>query len=189
MIFQWLTDVLWNASVSMVHSWSTRWQDDAVSPVFMEDIIHGNLRSMHRSRWNDRLSSTGKTERLRYINYHFSKLSEAKKWAQLTQGMILEGRHFLTPEAKRHTLADLIDCYRREVLPHKKPSTISTQKQHLRWWQTYLGYYLPADITPSVLAEYRTILAYGRANATVARCLAVLSHAFTMGHFLLSRLS
>jgi len=34
----------------------------------------------------------------------FSKLSEARKWAQVTEGAVLEGRHFKTVEAKRHTL-------------------------------------------------------------------------------------
>jgi hypothetical protein len=136
------------------------------------------FRSTHRSRWNNRLSNTGKTERLCYTNYHFSKLSEAKKWAQLIQDTISEGSHFLTPEAKRHTLTDFIDCYRREVLHHRKPATISTKRQHLHWWETHLGYYLPADITPSVLAEYRTIFVYGRAYATVAlsRCVIPCLH-------------
>jgi len=110
----------------------------------------------------------------------FSKLSDAKKWAQITEGTVLEGRHFPTPEAKRHTVTDLIDRYSREVLPHKKLSTIKTQRQHLCWWQTHLGHYILADITPAVLVEYRSILARGRANATVVRYLAVLSHAFTM---------
>ena len=31
MIFQWLTDMLWYTSVSMVHSWSTRLRDYAVA--------------------------------------------------------------------------------------------------------------------------------------------------------------
>jgi len=110
----------------------------------------------------------------------FPKLSETKKWAQMTEGSVLEGRHFPIPEAKQHTLADLINRYRHAVLPHKKPSTIKTQRQHLCWWQTHLGPYLLADMTPAVLVEYRSILAHGRANATVVRYLAVLSHAFTM---------
>jgi len=110
----------------------------------------------------------------------FSKLSEAKKWAQLTESSVLDSRHFPAPEAKRHTLSDLIDRYVREVLPHKKLSTIQTQKQHLCWWQTHLGHNLLADITPAMLVEHRTILSRGRANATVVRYLAVLSHAFTM---------
>jgi len=87
---------------------------------------------------------------------------------------------FPTPEAKRHTRTALIDRYRREVLPHKRPSTTSTQRQCLRWWQTHLGHYLLADMTPAVLVGYRTILTHGRANATVVRYPAVLSYAFIM---------
>jgi len=110
----------------------------------------------------------------------FSKLSEAKQWAQITEGAVLEGRHFPTPEAKRHTITDLIDRYRREVLPHKKPSTIPTQTLHLHWWQNHIGHYLLAEITPALVVEHRNILTHGRANATVNRYLAVLSHAFTV---------
>ena len=59
----------------------------------------------------------------------FSKLSEAKKWAQVNEGAVLEGRHFKTAEAKRHTLADLIDRYVENVLPHKSHSSIYMQTQ------------------------------------------------------------
>lgn len=50
----------------------------------------------------------------------FAKLSDAKKWAQMTEGAVLEGRHFPVPEAKRRTLADLIDRYIMEILPPQK---------------------------------------------------------------------
>jgi hypothetical protein len=59
----------------------------------------------------------------------FSKLSEAKKWAQVTEGAVLEGRHFQTSEAKKHTLTDVINHYIREVLPQKRHSTIPDQAQ------------------------------------------------------------
>ena len=39
----------------------------------------------------------------------FAKLAEAKKWAHITEGTVLEGRHFQTTEAKGHTLGDLVD--------------------------------------------------------------------------------
>jgi integrase len=110
----------------------------------------------------------------------FSKLSEAKKWAQVTEGAILEGRHFQASEAKKHTLTDVITRYSREVLPHKRPSTISDQVRQLHWWQAHLGHYFLADITPALIAKHRSILTQGRANGTVNRYLAILSHAFTM---------
>ena len=110
----------------------------------------------------------------------FTKLSDAKRWAQMTEGAVLEGRHFRAPEAKKHTLTDVITRYRREVLPHKRPSTIPDQVRQLNWWQTHLGHSLLADITPALVVNHRNILTQGRANGTVNRYLAVLSHAFTM---------
>ena len=49
----------------------------------------------------------------------FTRLADAKKWVQITEAAIVEGRHFKTAEAKRHTLADMIDRYRRDILPAK----------------------------------------------------------------------
>jgi integrase len=114
----------------------------------------------------------------------FSKLSEAKKWAQVNEGAVLEGRHFKTAEAKRHTLADLIDRYVERVLPHKSHSSIYMQTLQLKWWKKRLGHYVLADITPALIAEYRDKLAREdgvlRANSTVNRYLAALSHALSI---------
>src|SRR5205085_10097559 len=85
----------------------------------------------------------------------FTKLSDAKKWAQIREGAVLEGRHFQTPKANQHTLTDLIDRYICEILPHKRASTIPDQARQLRWWKRHLGHALLADITPEVLIEHR----------------------------------
>ncbi len=110
----------------------------------------------------------------------FPKRSDAKKWAQVTEGTVLAGRHFPSGEATRHTVGELIDRYLREVLPHKRPSTVYGQTYQLRWWKTQLGQRSLADITPPVLVEHREKLARDRSNSTVNRYLAVLSHAFTV---------
>jgi integrase len=114
----------------------------------------------------------------------FTRLTDARKWAQSTEAAIDEGRHFKATEAKRHTLAELIDRYLRDVLPHKSASSIYMQTLQLRWWKTHLGDCILADITPALVAEYRDKLAQGderpRSNATVVRYLAALSHAFTV---------
>lgn len=65
----------------------------------------------------------------------FRRLAGAKKWTQITEAAILEGRYFPGTETKRYTLTDLINRYRQDVLPHKRPSTVSNQKHHLDWWQ------------------------------------------------------
>ena len=49
----------------------------------------------------------------------FERITDAKKWVQQTESAIREGRHFKTTEAKRHTLAELIDRYMKSVLPTK----------------------------------------------------------------------
>ncbi|MBP6733930.1 MAG: site-specific integrase [Chromatiaceae bacterium] len=115
----------------------------------------------------------------------FDRLTDARKWAQATEAAIREGRHFKTTEAKRHTLAELVDRYAREVLPAKKDG--HHQGRQLAWWQDELGAYALADVTPSLIVEARDRLAAqittkGTATgpATVVRYLAVLSHAFTV---------
>jgi integrase len=114
----------------------------------------------------------------------FPRLTDAKKWAQITEGAVLEGRHFTTAAAKRHTLADMVDRYLQDVLPRKGRSSIYMQTLQLTWWKVQLGETVLADITPPLLAEYREKLAKGetkpRSNATVVRYLAALSHAFTV---------
>jgi integrase len=114
----------------------------------------------------------------------FTKLADARKWVQVTEAAIAEGRHFKTAEAKRHTLADAIDRYLADVLPHKGASSIRKQTQQLLWWRRHLGYSILADITPALLVKYRDKLAQGegtpRSNATVTLYLAALSHVLTI---------
>ena len=115
----------------------------------------------------------------------FERLTDAKKWAQHTESAIREGRHFKTTEAKRHTLAELVDRYCREVLPSKKSKI--DQAQQLGWWKTEIGSFTLADVSPSLLAEYRdklgreiTVRKKPRSPASVVRYMAALSHAFTV---------
>lgn len=116
----------------------------------------------------------------------FARVTDARRWAQSTEAAMREGRHFKTAEAKRHTLADLIDRYIKEVLP-AKPKHASNYRQHLTWWKSRLGGVLLADISPSLIAQCRndllgTITRRGTkmANGTVVRYMASLSHAFTI---------
>ena len=110
----------------------------------------------------------------------FSRLTDAKRWAQHTEAAIREGRHFKTAEAKRHTLADLIDRYIRDTLSKKPGRAIKDQTPHLEWWRSQIGDRLLADVTPQLLVECRDLLGQGRAPATVVRYMAALSHAFTI---------
>jgi len=116
----------------------------------------------------------------------FHRLTDAKRWAQSTEAAIRQGRYFKTNEAKRHTLADLVDRYIKEVLP-SKPKNASNSKQHLNWWKSKLGAYALSDVTPALIVQYRNDLlatttrrGTKMANGTVVRYMASLSHAFSI---------
>ena len=115
----------------------------------------------------------------------FERLTDAKKWAASTESAIRENRHFKTSASKRHTLAELIDRYVREVLPAKPKSRVN-QTALLKWWKAEIGSFALSDVSPALIAEYRDKLAAGKTKrgtqrnpATVVRYLAALSVCFT----------
>lgn len=117
----------------------------------------------------------------------FDRLTDAKRWAQQTESAIREGRHFKTVEAKKHTLAEVVDRYVATVLPEKRPNTVATQRLHLDWWKEQLGAYSLAELTSNLIASHRdrllaepTASGEKRGPATVVRYLAALSHALTL---------
>jgi integrase len=116
----------------------------------------------------------------------FKRKTDANKWIKTTESAILEGRHFKTTEAKKHTLADLVDRYIKDVLP-KKPKQAPAQRPQLERWKFELGSYLLADVTPALIVECRDKLlteptprGEQRTPATVVRYMSALSHAFTV---------
>lgn len=87
----------------------------------------------------------------------FERKTDAKRWAAATETAMREGRYFATSEAKRRTVADLIDRYVRDVLPDKKGR--GSQGPQLAWWRTELGALTLADLTPARIGEARDKLA------------------------------
>jgi integrase len=136
---------------------------------------------------NKHISTDGKTTfraRIRLKGYPlqtatFNRLTDAKRWVQDTESAIREGRHFKTAEAKKHTLADLVDRYIKDVLP-SKPKQIKDQGHQLNWWKDRLGSRLLSDVTTALIVECRDALGETRSPATVVRYMAALSHAFTI---------
>ena len=113
----------------------------------------------------------------------FKRKTDAKIWANSTEAAIREGRFFKCAEAKKRTLAELIDKYTLTVLPHKSDSMKAAQTNQLAWWKEKAGYYVLADFTSQIILDLREELANGstnrgekRTNATVNRYLAALSH-------------
>ena len=110
----------------------------------------------------------------------FQSLKDAKKYAQITEGAILEGRHLPTHESKKYTLGEIIDRYMEEILPQKPPS-IKMQTSQLKWWKLMIGHSVLSDISSSLIAQQRDKLSKsGKSNATVNRYLSALSHVLTI---------
>lgn len=114
----------------------------------------------------------------------FPRKTDAKRWAQDKESDIRNRRYFSTAEAEKHTFGEMIDRYMLEVMPQLKSAR--TRKYQLEWWREQLGKRLLADVTPSLIAEYRDRLAreggrYGKkpSPATVVRYLAALSAVYT----------
>jgi integrase len=110
----------------------------------------------------------------------FPKLTDAKKWAQMIEGRVLDGRHFPSTKPTRHTLAEALDRYTKEVLPHKGAHMRYNQRYWLQWWRTHLGSSFLSALTPARIAQYRDTLAETRAPASVRAYLCALSHVLTV---------
>lgn len=110
------------------------------------------------------------------------RLTDAKRWAQVTEAAIREGRHFKTTEAKKHTLAEAVDRYLQTVLPRAGRDRVK-REAHLSWWKERVGKYVLADVTPALIGECRdalmsenTLRGGLRSGATANRYLSALSH-------------
>src|SRR5262247_1030773 len=70
----------------------------------------------------------------------FNKLSDAKKWASITEGMVLQDKYLPSKESKKHTMREVIDRYLEDILPHKSKNTIYNQTLELQWWSKQIGH-------------------------------------------------
>ena len=89
-------------------------------------------------------------------------------------------------EASRHTVAELIARYERDVLPLKRSNGYNLA-HHFSWWRSRIGHLSLCDVTPAVIAQCRDellapdpVTQRQRAPATVVRYLATMSHAFSI---------
>ncbi len=117
----------------------------------------------------------------------FTRKTDAKNWAQSVEAAIEERRYRNVSQAKRRTVAELIDRYIEDVLP-RKPKSIRAQKQQLLWWRSQLGKFTLSDLTVDVIVDYRNKLARRQVQpgkqispASINRYMAALSHVLTIG--------
>ena len=75
----------------------------------------------------------------------FASTTMAKQWAAMVETELKAGRYLPRVVAERHTVAELIDRYRKEVLPQKKAKFIRDQTVHLDWWEAKLVWCLKSN--------------------------------------------
>ena len=119
----------------------------------------------------------------------FDRLTDARAWAKQIEVDMKNGRYFRYGEAKRHTVAEMIDRYSREVASAKGERFQSERKSQLRFWKDELGNLTLAELTPAKIVEAREKLKQipvgkevqkPRSPASVNRHLAALSAALNI---------
>ncbi len=116
----------------------------------------------------------------------FDRITDAKRYAQVTEAAIREGRHFKTSQSKKRTLTEAIERYGKEYLSGRGRQARNQTKQ-LEWWLSKLGAYSLSELTPALIIQQRNALvgssqAKGRTvgPSTANRYLATLSHLFSV---------
>lgn len=136
-----------------------------------------------RTKRNGKISYTARIRVRGYktMTASFERLTDARSWANEHEAQMKRGKRIKDVEARKHTLAELIERYIEHELPKRK-SDHQKFEMHLNWWKDKIGAYLLSDITSSLLSQYKDILTKEpsrqnklRSNATVNRYMATLS--------------
>ncbi len=117
----------------------------------------------------------------------FSRMDEARRWAQETELNLKSGKHFPQDQKlQQRTVGEAIDRYIALVLPTKEKMQRS-QTFQLLWWKNEIGDYYLENLTPAAISAGRDKLAQGktpqgkiRSPSTVNRYIAAISHVFTV---------
>ncbi|MGI9360720.1 MAG: tyrosine-type recombinase/integrase [Parasphingorhabdus sp.] len=84
----------------------------------------------------------------------FKRLTDAKNWAQETElGMRRGDIRSASSEAKKRTLADAIEKYREDILPHKAISSQRVETTYLNHWERELGTYALSFLTHEIISK------------------------------------
>lgn len=119
----------------------------------------------------------------------FARLTDARDWVARMEADIQQGQVPRGIEAKRHTVAEMIDRYILEIVPTKDTSTRHNNALHMVWWREQIGHMLLSAVTSAVLDNARAVLMrepkrYGatepRSAATINRYMATISHCLTV---------
>jgi integrase len=83
----------------------------------------------------------------------FTTRSDAEKWGTIIESEMERGVFVSRTEAEGTSLSDIIDRYRREVLPSKRGA--ASDESRLKTLEANFGVYRLASITSTAVAKYR----------------------------------
>ena len=83
----------------------------------------------------------------------FTTRSDADKWATIIESEMERGVFVSRTEAEATLLSEVIDRYRREVLPSKRGA--ASDESRLKTLETHFGVYKLAGITSTAVAKFR----------------------------------
>lgn len=106
----------------------------------------------------------------------FSTKADAVMWATSVENAINRDEFTPASEAKRRTMRELLERYRKTELPKKRDQV--NENRYLDFWIAEIGNYKVSTITRAMVVEIRDRMVETRAAATVNRYLATLRHAF-----------
>lgn len=116
----------------------------------------------------------------------FLRKTDAKQWAIQTETEIRTGMTIRKSTASKHTVREMLERYRDNVLIDKANGG-KDHKTHIAWWIDELGHYALSEVTTDLvtrsmdkLKKSKTRLGNPPAPATVLRYLMALSHAFNV---------
>ena len=116
----------------------------------------------------------------------FQRKTDAKQWAMQAETEIRTGMTIRKNAASRHTVREMLERYRDNVLTDKANGG-KDHKTHIAWWIDELGHYALSEVTTDLVTrsidkfkKSKTRLGKPPAPATVLRYMMALSHAFTV---------
>lgn len=82
----------------------------------------------------------------------FSRLTDARLWAQSTEAALRERRYFNNAESKKHTVSDMIERYLEKV-KRESPKRAKNLMPMLDWWKKQIGYCILSDLNRALISE------------------------------------
>ena len=108
----------------------------------------------------------------------FRTKTEAKAWATSVEDAINKDEYLPSPEAKRRTVREMLERYRKHELPKQNDQRNTTR--YLDYWIDEIGDRKLSTVSRATIIEIRDDLVTDKAPATVNRYMATLRHAFNL---------